>query len=122
LERCIGRAKQVGLEVLACAEDAARADAIMKMETRPDMIAIEPPELIGGDLSVSTANPGIITETVLRIKSVAPGIRVLCGAGIRTRKDVETAIGLGADGVFVASGIVKAEDRERAMAELAGGL
>lgn len=122
LEKSIGRAKQAGLEVLACAENAARAEVIASMGTKPDMIAIEPPELIGGDISVSTMDPGIITETVSKIKMIAPGIRVICGAGIKTRQDVETAVKLGASGVFVASGVVKAKDKGKAIAELAKGL
>jgi triosephosphate isomerase len=122
LEKSIGRAKQAGLEVLVCAENAGRAERIANMGIKPDMIAIEPPELIGGEISVSTANPGIISETVLKIKMIAPGIKVICGAGIKTRQDVESAVKLGANGVFVASGVIKAKDKEKAMAELAKGL
>jgi triosephosphate isomerase len=122
LEKCIGRAKQAGLEVLVCAENAERAARIASMAVKPDMIAIEPPELIGGEISVSTANPGIVTESVRRIKEVAPDIRVICGAGVKTKDDVKAAIELGADGVFVSSGVIKAKDRKGAMAELARGL
>lgn len=122
LERCIARAKGAGLEVLACAETAERAERIAKMGVKPDMIAIEPPELIGGDVSVSTANPEIVRETVERIKRIAPGIKVLCGAGIKTRQDVEAAVRLGTGGVLLASGIVKAEDKKGTITELAMGL
>ena len=122
LERCIARAKGMDLEVLACAETVKRAERIAKMRVKPDMIAIEPPELIGGDVSVSTANPEIVRETVQRIKRIAPGIMVLCGAGIRTRQDVETAIRLGTGGVLLASGVVKAADKEKTITELARGL
>lgn len=122
LEKCIARAKQAGLEVLACAESTERAEAIANMGVKPDMIAIEPPELIGGDISVSTANPRIVTETVLRVKNIEPEIKLLCGAGVKTRQDVEAAIRLGASGIFVASGVIKAKDKGMAITELAKGL
>ena len=35
LERCIARAKQAGLEVLACAETVERAEAIARMGVKP---------------------------------------------------------------------------------------
>ena len=34
------------------------------------MIAVEPPELIGGDISVSTAKPEIISDTVEVVKKI----------------------------------------------------
>jgi triosephosphate isomerase len=47
---------------------------------------------------------------------------VLCGAGIKTREDVEKAIQLGAEGILVASGVVKTVDIEGAVEELIKGL
>lgn len=84
----------------------------------PDYIAVEPPELIGGDLSVSTAQPEIITHAVELIGET----RTIVGAGVKTRQDVEIARKLGACGVLLASGVTRASDPEKVLAELAQGL
>jgi triosephosphate isomerase len=121
LQKCIARAKQIGLKVMVCAEDIGRAKKIASMPQKPELIAVEPPELIGGDISVSTAQPEIISDTVREIKKIAPEIKVICGAGIKNSFDVKKAIELGAEGVFVASGIIKAADKEKAIRELVQG-
>ena len=87
----------------------------------PDMIAMEPPELIGGDISVSTARPEAIVETIEAVKSVK-SVPVLVGAGIKNGQDVKKAIELGAKGVLVASGIVKAKDPKKAINDLVDGM
>lgn len=108
---CIGRAKSVDLNTLVCAETPAKVETISSFN--PEVIAIEPPELIGGDVSVSSARPSLITDSVE--KTDTP---VICGAGIKTKEDVEKALELGARGIFVASGIVKAKDPEERTREL----
>ncbi len=76
----------------------------------PDMVSIEPPELIGSGIAVSKAQPEVITDTVKLVQKVDPNATILCGAGISTGEDVGTALKLGAQGVLVASGIVKAKN------------
>ena len=46
-----------GFTVCACAADIDEARALSALE--PDYVAVEPPELIGGDISVTTADPTI---------------------------------------------------------------
>src|SRR5207249_2583805 len=72
----------------------------------PEYVAIEPPELIGGDVSVTRAKPEVVSGAVARIRKVNPRVEVLCGAGVRTAKDVARAIELGTVGVLLASGVV----------------
>lgn len=72
----------------------------------PHKIAFEPPELIGGDISVSTEQPEIIEKVV----GISHERQILVGAGIKTREDIKISLDLGAMGVLVASGVVKAED------------
>jgi len=122
LEQSIGIAKKAGLSVLACAEDLERAKQIASFSEKPDFIAIEPPELISGDISVSTARPKFVSDSVSAIKQIAPKIIVITGAGIKNSADVAKAIELGTSGVIVASGIVKNSDQKKAIADLVSGL
>lgn len=122
LERAIVRAKEAGLAVMVCAENVDRARQIASFGAKPDLIAVEPPELIGGDVSVSTAQPGLITDSVKAVKAVAPNVEVITGAGIKNMADVRKAVELGTKGVFVASGVIKAGDPKGAIRELVRGL
>ncbi len=116
----IPRCEQLGLEVIACADDLNEAEALAKL--RPDYVAIEPPELIGGDVSVTTASPEIVSGAVERIHRVSRDVGVLCGAGVKDRKDVRKALELGTVGVLLASGVVKAKNPEKALRDLIKGL
>ncbi|RLG97457.1 triose-phosphate isomerase, partial [Candidatus Bathyarchaeota archaeon] len=86
---------------------------------KPDMIAVEPPELIGTGIPVSKAKPEVVTGTVDLVKRINPNVVILCGAGITSPDDVSAAITLGTEGVLVASGIVKAKDPYKVMVEFA---
>ena len=97
-----------GFPICACAADVEEARALAELD--PTFIAVEPPELIGGDISVTTADPAIVSDTVAAVKEVNPDVRVLCGAGVKNGQDVATAISLGAEGVLLASGVTKASD------------
>ena len=88
----------------------------------PNFVAVEPPELIGGDISVTTADPGIVSSTVNAVKNINKNVKILCGAGVKDGKDVAKAIELGADGVLLASGVVKAKDKKSVIRDLASGL
>ncbi len=115
----IQKAKKLNMTSLVCTNNARVSGAIAFLE--PDMIAMEPPELIGGDISVSTARPEAIVETIEAVKSVKD-IPVLVGAGIKNGMDVKKAMELGAMGVLVASGIVKAQDPRKSINELIDGM
>jgi len=121
IEKAIGKAKEVGLIVMVCAEDIERAKQIASFVQKPNFIAVEPPELIGGDISVSTANPEFITDSVNAVKEIAPEIEVITGAGIKNNSDVKKALELGTKGVFVASGIIKADNQIAAIKDLVEG-
>ncbi len=85
---------------------------------KPDFVAIEPPELIGSGIPVSKAEPEIVEGTVDIIHEINPKISVLCGAGISTGEDMRAAMDLGAEGVLLASGIIKAKDPKEALLNL----
>ena len=120
IAKAVPRCQQLGLEVIACADDLAEAETLAKLT--PAFIAIEPPELIGGDVSVTTAKPDVVTRAVERIRSTNAKVEVLCGAGVKTRKDVARALELGTSGVLLSTGIVKARDPEKALRDLVKGL
>lgn len=100
---------------LVCAESVEEAKTIAQFE--PDLLAYEPPELIGGDVSVCSAKPEIIRDFVKEIKNIP----VLVGAGIHTQNDVKVALKLGAVGILVSSGVVLAKDPRKVLLGLAGG-
>jgi triosephosphate isomerase len=118
IEDTIVKARDIGLETVACANSASIAAAIAALGS--DMIAVEPPELIGSGVAVSRAKPEVITDTVSRIRKVNTNAAVLCGAGITSGEDVKEALRLGTQGVLVASGVVKAKDQLGAIADLVG--
>ena len=105
------------LEALVCAGSPKEAAEVAAFE--PNYIAVEPPELIGSGVSVSTAKPEIVIETVKEIKKINQKIPVLCGAGVSNKNDVRKALELGSDGVLLASAFVKAENPKKFLAELA---
>jgi triosephosphate isomerase len=115
LGKSVKRCKELGLTTVVCADTPERAKRIA--ELKPDYIAIEPPELIGGDISVSKSKPEVIKKSIEKVGSVP----LLCGAGIKNREDVSKARELGAKGILVASGVVKAENPEKAIRELLEG-
>ena len=116
----IPRCEVLGLEVVACAGDVAEAEALAKLS--PDYVAIEPPELIGGGVSVTTARPEVVSGAVERIRAANPTVTVLCGAGVTTRTDVRKALALGTFGVLLASSVVKARTPEKSLRDLVRGL
>ena len=51
----------------------------------PDYVAVEPPELIGGDISVTTADPTIVSGTAAAVREISKQVGILCGAGVKKR-------------------------------------
>lgn len=116
----VGRCKESGLSTIICTNDIGVTRACASLE--PDFVAIEPPELIGGDVSVTTANPAIVKDSVDVARKVCPNVGVLCGAGVKNGVDVAKAAELGTDGVLLASGVAKASDQRKVLLDLASGL
>lgn len=116
----IQKCKKLGLLSIVCTNNIAVSKACAPLE--PDFIAIEPPELIGGDIAVTTADPEIVRGAVEEIRKINPNVKVLCGAGVKDGKDVAKAIELGTEGVLLASGVVKAKNQKAVLEDLADGL
>ncbi len=117
IDAAITRARESNLLSVVCANNASVSAAAATL--KPNMIAIEPPELIGTGVPVSKAKPEVVSATVDFVKLVNPNVVVLCGAGITRGEDVAAALRLGTDGVLVASGVVKAKDPYKVLLEFA---
>ena len=117
IDEVIQLCKQNDIESCVCTNNIATSKAIATFS--PDAVAVEPPELIGTGIPVSQAQPEVVEDSV---KSINKKIKVLCGAGISTGDDMKAAMDLGADGVLLASGIVKAENPKEALLDLVSKL
>jgi len=121
----IESAKKVGLAQIVCSGQDTNEKTIDETKAicalGPDFVAAEPPELIGGDVSVTT-RPELVTGVVDAVAAVDASVGVLTGAGVKTGQDVADAIRLGTLGVLLASGVTKAQDPEAALIDLASGI
>lgn len=111
----IKRAEKLDLTTFVCAHSPEECEEFSKLD--PDYVSYEPPELIGGDISVSKAKPELIEAAVER-----SSVPILTGAGIKSTEDVKKSIELGCEGVLVASSIVKAENTFEQAKRLCEGL
>ncbi len=120
VDSVVQSAKKAQLTSIVCTNNVAVTSAAAMLS--PDFVAIEPPELIGSGIPVSKANPDIVSGSVSAVEAINPHVKVLCGAGISTGDDVAAAIQLGAVGVLLASGVIKAKDPKAALFDLVGKL
>lgn len=112
------RATKVGLKTLIFAANIAELKKVL--ELKPTFVSYEPPELIGNaTTSVSQAKPEIVKEAAEVAKTF--GVPLVVGAGIHSSEDVRKSLELGAVGVAVASGIIKAENQKAALQDLVEG-
>jgi len=116
IEKCIALCKKYSLETLCFAKDLKECKKIIPLE--PNYLAYEPPELVGGKISVSEAKPEILRKFVNLIKEQKPRIKALCGAGINKLEDVEKAVELGTDGICLSSAFVKSNDHVKFLKEI----
>ena len=117
IEEAVARLKSLGMSSIVCVKDVKEVERYAGIE--PSYVAIEPPELIGSGKAVSKERPEIITNAVKALKNAKNSTRLLCGAGIVSGDDVSKALDLGAEGVLVASGIVKSKSWADSIEEFA---
>src|SRR3989304_5851014 len=115
--KVIKLAKKENLVSCVCTSNPPISAAVASLN--PDIISIEPPELIGTGVAVSKAQPEAVTNTIRLVRKVNNEAVILCGAGISPREDVTVALNLGTQGVLVASGIVKAKNPYTVIREFA---
>ncbi|MEM2999648.1 MAG: triose-phosphate isomerase [Candidatus Bathyarchaeia archaeon] len=117
IDAVIELAREQGLISCVCVNNPSVSAAASAL--KPDIVSIEPPELIGTGIAVSRVQPEVVTTTVKLVRSINSDVTILCGAGISHGEDVATAIRLGTQGVLVASAIVKAKDPYSVLREFA---
>jgi len=117
VDTAIRLAREKNLISCVCANNPSVSAAAAAL--KPDIVSIEPPELIGTGVAVSKAQPEVVTNTVQLVREVNAEVTILCGAGISHGEDVAVALKLGTQGVLVASGIVKAKDPYSMLREFA---
>jgi len=120
IDASVRAAERADLEAVVCANNPAQVGAAAALT--PDAVAVEPPALIGGDVSVATADPGIVEDAVAAADAVDSDVDVFCGAGVSTGDDVDAAGELGASGVLLASGVAKADDPVAVLEDLVAGV
>jgi triosephosphate isomerase len=115
IEAIVARTREARMISVVCTNNAAVSQAAAALN--PDIISLEPPELIGTGIPVSKTKPDAVTQMVKLVKHVNSRVVTLCGAGITKGEDVAAALKLGTMGVLVASGIVKAKDPRKVLME-----
>ncbi len=110
-------AKDMHLQTCICVRDIQRLEELQEKGVK-GLFALEPPELIGGDISVTSENPEIISQAKNKLSSSSI---LLVGAGVKNRHDVRKALELGSKGILVASGIVKSENPQKNLMDLLEG-
>jgi len=120
VELAVTKARRLKLYTTVCTNNPAVSVAAATM--KPDSVAVEPPELIGTGISVSQAQPEVISGTVELIRNVNKDVVILCGAGISNGDDVAAAMRLGSQGVLLASAVAKSESPADVLRSLAGPL
>ncbi len=117
IDAIIRHTREKDLTSCVCTSNPAISAAVSYL--RPDIISIEPPELIGTGIAVSKAQPEAVTNTIGLVRKVNTEAIILCGAGISHGEDVAVALKLGAQGVLAASAIVKAKNPYTVLREFA---
>lgn len=120
IDEIIQLCRENQIESCVCTNNIETSKAVATLN--PDAVAVEPPELIGTGIPVSQAQPEVVEDTVKEVKKINKNVKVLCGAGITTGDDMKAAMDLGADGVLLASGIIKAENPKDALLDLVSKL
>jgi len=113
IKKTVKRCNALKLNTAIFAKNLKQAKEIKKL--KPDYMIIEPPELVGGKVSVSRAKPELIEEIGKKLKC-----DFIVGAGIKTNEDLKIAMKLGANGIAVSSAITKAKNPAKKLRELIG--
>lgn len=119
IEKIITKADKNKFFTCVCSNNIQTSKAISALS--PNACAMEPPELIGSGVSVTT-KPDLVKKTISVINNINDKVYPLVGAGVTTSNDIVEALRLGAKGVLLASGFVKANNPKKVLQEMANAL
>jgi triosephosphate isomerase (TIM) len=118
LTSAVESAKRAKLTTIVCVDSLERLRFALRLQ--PTYIAYEPPELIGGTISVTT-KPEIIRTMVREVSSAKSKTKLLVGAGIKSAQDIKTALLLGCHGILLASAIADSKNPRKSFQDLVKG-
>jgi len=111
LKKTIEKCKKLRLATIVCGSTVEECVKIAKLQ--PDIVAYEDPKLIGKSKAISVADPSSVEKFVKEVRKVTRKVKLLCGAGISKKRDIQKAKELGCHGVLISSAIVKAKTRAK---------
>jgi triosephosphate isomerase len=114
IKKTVAKCRQYDLKTLVITDTIPLAKKVIQL--KPDYLAFEYPELIGGQRAMIEVDPKKIKQLI----DLSP-IPVIIGAGIRTGEHVKKTVKLSGAGVILASALVKADDQEAVLQDLASG-
>ncbi len=117
IKQSIEKLRELNLISFVCIKSSTDLKNIL--DFKPNYIAIEPPELIGTQKSISTEKPHLITECSNIINKENRKTKLICGAGISNKEDVKIALENGSSGILVSSSITKSSNWYDKIFELA---
>lgn len=116
LEKIADKCKSTGIEMAVFASDLEELKKVV--ELKPSFAVFEPPELIASkEASVASAKSDEIREAA----NICGKVRLVVGAGVKNKEDVQVSLKMGAMGVAVSSAVVLSDDPYGVLVELAGG-
>ena len=114
IQATVEKCKNHGLKTLVGTDSIKLAKKAIPL--KPDYLAFENPQLIAGDVSFVDVD----ADRIKKVIDFTP-MPFFVGAGIKTKQHVVKTIQLGGQGVILSSGVVKADDQEAALLDLALG-
>lgn len=111
------KSKPTGFEIMCCVSSVGQIKSWTN-KIKPDWVLYEPPELIASqDKSVATENPNIIMSAAKALGET----KLLVGAGVKNKQDVEVSLKMGAKGVGLSSAFVLSQNPKSLLEEIASG-
>ncbi len=101
-----------GVEVMVCCKTLGQMERLVKL--KPDYIAYEISELIGGKISITDTNPRSIKHAI----EICGQTPLLVGAGIQRAEGLKKAKELGSAGDLISSAVVLAENPKEKLKEI----
>jgi len=108
--------KPNGFEIMCCVKSLGQIEK-WAVKAKPDWMFYEPPDLIGSSKESVATRPESIKNAVV----LCGKIPLMVGAGIKSRKDVEVSLKMGAKAIGLASAWVLGPNPKELLESLAEG-